>query len=183
MKASLKIAIPVLIVIVLGVLYISRDINIEKVPVQVQSPKISVPEDFTADAKYTYQGTQISGTKFTIPGSMATGTNLSNDSYISLEQSISSSTCSAGLFFTDTVQSQNIIDNGVTYSFASTTGAGAGNRYEETVYAFPNSNPCLAVRYFVHYSAFENYPKGSIKEFDKKALQEKFDGIRRSVSY
>jgi hypothetical protein len=64
---------------------------------------------------------------------------------------------------------------------ASTTGAAAGNRYEETVYAIPGTNPCVAVRYFVHYGVIENYPPGTVRQFDKQALLDQFDRIRRTL--
>lgn len=179
LKIILAICVAVLIAAVfLKVFYVGKSPMV--IP-SVQSPKISVPKDFTADNKYVYQGTEAFGIKFTIPASLATSTNLSSDSYISLEEVMASSSCSASLFFGQNVQAQNIVDSGVAYSFASTSDAAAGNRYEESVYAFPGSNPCLAVRYFIHYSVFENYPAGSVKEFDKKALIDQFDGIRKSV--
>ena len=71
-----------------------------------------------------------------------------------------------------------ITDNNVEYSFASSTDAGAGNRYEEQVWAFPETNPCLAVRYFIHYGVLKNYHQGSISEFNRDALIDQFDKIR-----
>lgn len=67
------------------------------------------------------------------------------------------------------------------FNVASSTGAGAGNRYEEIVYAIPGTNPCQAVRYFIHYSFFENYPVGTVREFDKKTIVTQFDQIRRTL--
>ncbi len=159
------------------------------------------PTGFTVDKSYHYQalgpGKDIVGTKFTIPASMAAGTNLGSDSYISVEQipltvpkadvSVNTTTiiplattCTASLFIPNT-KPQTVTDAGVTYSVSSTTGAGAGNRYEETVSAIPGTNPCIGVRYFVHYSVFENYPAGSIKQFNKAALIVVFDAIRRTL--
>ena len=70
----------------------------------------------------------------------------------------------------------------MTYSVASSTGAAAGNRYEETVYALPGTNHCIAVRYFIHYGVIENYPVGLVREFDKKSLLKEFDTIRRTLN-
>ncbi len=185
MKTPLKIILAIAIVVAVASIYFFKVFYVGKAPMQIpsvhQSPKIGVPEGYSLDSKYTYQGSQIAGLKFTIPASFATSTNLASDSYISLEEVISSSSCSASLFFLQPIQSQSIVDNGMTYSFASTSDAGAGNRYEETVYAFPQSNPCVAVRYFIHYGSIDNYPAGAVKEFDKKALLEQFDSIRRTV--
>jgi len=45
----------------------------------------------------------------------------------------------------------------------------AGNRYEEQVWALKDSSPCFAVRYFIHSTVVENYPEGTVIEFDKPA--------------
>ena len=79
------------------------------------------------------------------------------------------------------VSTSTITDNGTIYSVASSTGAGAGNRYEETVYALPGTNPCVAVRYFIHYGVIENYPAGTVQAFNQPALLATFDAIRRTL--
>lgn len=148
------------------------------------------PIGFTVDESYSYQelgpGKDISGVKFTIPASLASGTNLGSDSYLSVEKITGAQTCTANLFLGQQGPSpmipQTLTDNGTTYSVASTTGAGAGNRYFETVYAIPGTNPCVAVRYFIHYGVIENYPAGSITEFDQAALLSQFDTIRRTLT-
>lgn len=94
--------------------------------------------------------------KFTIPEILSTNTNLSSDSYLSIEKSAE---CKD----------------------KSTAEAGAGNRYEEKVFVIANTNPCLVVHYFIHYTAFENYPKGAIKEFDKVAVLGLFDSIKKTL--
>lgn len=147
------------------------------------------PTGFTVDEAYSYQelgpGKDISGVKFTIPASLATGTNLSNDSYLSVEEipQTQTQTCDASLFLDlqDGATSQTLSDGDLTYSVASSTGAGAGNRYAETVYAIPGTSPCVAVRYLIHYGVIENYPAGTIKEFDMNAITNLFDNIRRTL--
>lgn len=146
---------------------------------------IRYPQGFTLDESYRYQemgpGKDIAGVKFTIPAPMAAGTNLGSDSYLSIETLPQVQDCKASLFL-EGATPREVTDNGTTYSVASTTGAGAGNRYEETVYAFPGTNPCLAIRYFVHYSVFENYPSGAVTRFDHTALIGEFDAIRRTLT-
>lgn len=146
---------------------------------------IRYPAGYTVNPDYVDTqfgpGKEIGGVSFTIPESLTTGTNLATDTYISVEEIPQSQQCSASMFLPDSVTSQNQTDNGVAYSVASFTGAAAGNRYDETVYALPDTNPCIAVRYLIHYGVIENYPAGTVQEFDKQALLNQFDSIRRTL--
>jgi len=145
---------------------------------------IKYPKDFTLDEKYKYEALgpnkDISGVKFTIPTSLSIGTNLGSDSYISVEQILSTQSCKANIFL-DQVTEKTIIEDNITYSFASFIGAGAGNRYKETVYALTGTKPCTAIRYFIHYSVFENYPPNTIKQFNEQNILNQFDAIRHSL--
>ena len=146
---------------------------------------IRLPAGYATDESYRYQelgpGHDIPGIKFTIPESASAGTNLSADSYISVEEIPRAQECAAGLFLWQGVAAKELTDGDTTYSVASSTGAGAGNRYEETVYALPGTNPCIAVRYFIHYGVIQNYPEGAVREFDERALVAQFDAIRRTL--
>ncbi len=151
-----------------------------------QGFSIRIPSDYSVVEKYSYDqisGKKIGGIKFTIPASLAQGTNLGSDSYISVEQIPNAKSCTADAFVSlvNGTGVESKTDGTMTYSYASTTGAGAGNRYQETVYTLPGTNPCVAVRYFIHYSVFQNYPEGTVKEFDENALISQFDSIRRTL--
>lgn len=150
-----------------------------------QGFSLRYPVGFMVDEAYRYQafgpGKDIGGIKFTIAPSIAQGTNLSEDSYVSVEQIPQVRDCTAELFLDQKVSAQTVTDGEMTYSIASSTGAAAGNRYEETVYALPGTNPCIAVRYFIHYGVFENYEPGMVVRFDQTALLAQFDAIRRSL--
>lgn len=146
------------------------------------------PEGYSVDEKYVYQelgpGKDITGVRFTIPASITKGTNLGTDSYVGVEEmaDVSNDSCKAELFLPQNgKRATTIDDNGITYSFSSYIGAGAGNRYEESVFVLPNSNPCIAVRYFIHYGAIENYDPGTIKAFDRVKLLADFDMIRKTL--
>ncbi len=142
---------------------------------------IQYPDGYVVDTAYSYQtlgpGKEIPGVKFTVPPQQ--NTNLSNDSYLSVE-SLESEICSADLFAGD-IAPQLITEGEVTYSVVAFADAGAGNRYEEKIYAIPDSNPCVAVRYFIHYSAIENFPPGEVAEFNKHDLLYAFDAIRATL--
>ncbi len=146
---------------------------------------IRLPEKYSIDESYEYKMSPektFAGVKFTIPKTESDGTNLGSDSYISIEKISEAKECTAKYFLDDpSVVAKNITENNSDYSFATSTGAGAGNRYEETVYAMPFKSDCVAVRYFIHYSVFENYPTGTIKEFDKQKLINEFGAIRKTL--
>ncbi len=149
---------------------------------------IRLPEGYTPDESYRYQevgpGKDVAGIKFTIPAAVAAGTNLSVDTYLSVEEVPQTLLCTAALFLEKGrgTTAYMIPDGGTDYSVASSTGAGAGNRYDETVYAIPGTNPCIAVRYFIHYGVIQNYPEGVVREFDETALLAAFGAIRRTLT-
>jgi membrane-bound inhibitor of C-type lysozyme len=147
---------------------------------------IRYPAGYSVNASYEYQelgpGKGINGVKFIIPTTMATGTNLSSfDTGVSVEEVPGSQECNANLFLDQADASVLITDGGFSYSVAEMSGAGAGNFYEEKVWAIPGSSPCIAVRYFIHSTNIGNYTPGTIKEFDKQALINQFDKIRGSL--
>lgn len=145
---------------------------------------VTYPADFTIDEAYAYQGVPkkpIPGVKFTISSTMATGTNLSSDSGVSIETLPHANKCSGDIYMYQNVKSRELIVASTTFSVASTTDAGAGNLREEIVYAIPNSHPCTALRYMIHTTNMGNYPEGTVREFDRAALMTEFDKIRDSL--
>ncbi|HEU4616633.1 MAG TPA: MliC family protein [Gammaproteobacteria bacterium] len=147
---------------------------------------IRYPAGYAVDAAYAYEalgpGKAIRGVKLTIPPSLAAGTNLGADTYLSVEAVPRGDSCSADRFLGAGSGAAAVTEGGTTYSVAKAAGAGAGNRYEETVYALLGTDPCTAVRYFVHYAVMENYPPGAVREFDRQALIAQFDAIRRTMT-
>ena len=145
---------------------------------------LKYPRDFTLDSTYAYTGfpkKPILGVKFTIPGSMATGTNLSSDTGISVEQLPRAKNCTGDIYIVDNVKPVEMTVGSTTYSVATTSGAGAGNFYEELVYAISDSQPCTALRYFIHSMNIGNFEPGVVREFDRAALLNAFDKIRQSL--
>jgi hypothetical protein len=195
MKKALT-TLSIVIVICLGI-YVAAHVNktqVQEEPIEETTTQtyasstlgisVVVPKTFLVNEKYAYDlvpGKQIQGVKFTIDPAMATGTNLSTDTYISVESQPNAKQCTATLFLDGIHPTLSTTEGRVTYSVASSSGAGAGNRYEETVYALQGTNPCVAVRYFVHYGVIQNYPEGTVTEFDNVKLMNVFDGIRSSL--
>lgn len=146
---------------------------------------VRYPSTFILDESYAYDafGAQklVHGVKFGIPPAMATGTNLSSDSYISVEWLPRANNCTGDIYLRSATSSTALTDGGVEYSVAGQTGAAAGNVYEEVVYALTNADPCMAVRYFIHSGNLDNYATGSVRAFNRGALLSEFDQIRRSL--
>lgn len=146
---------------------------------------VVLPEEYTVEENYVHEVSptqRVAGVRFIVPSSIATGTNLSTDSAITIESVPQPSVCTAELFTDYPDQKPDIVtENGKTYSVIKTADAGAGNRYEESIYAIEGTDPCIAVRYFIHSTAVENYPAGTVKEFDKQKLLNEFEKIRQSL--
>ncbi|MEK7612919.1 MAG: hypothetical protein AAB449_02105 [Patescibacteria group bacterium] len=140
--------------------------------------------EFTLNDAYAYtgfSGKPIRGVSVAVPLAMATGTTLSAGTYVSVEQLPRANLCTGDIFITANVRPTDVMENGVEYSVASSSGAAAGNRYVETVYALKGSKPCTAVRYYIHSTDVGNYPVGTVREFDQAALISAFDTVRRTL--
>lgn len=150
---------------------------------------LKYPQGYSVNDAYTYDQFEkkpIHGVKITIPLEMATGTNLSSDTGISVEQLPRAKNCTGDIYVLANVKALSVVEGGVTYSVATSSGAAAGNLYEEMVYAIASnasSTPCTAVRYFIHSTNIGNYEPGAVREFDRAALIRVFDEIRRSLSF
>lgn len=148
---------------------------------------IQYPSNFTVDESYTYdqfEGKPIEGVRFTIPASAAEGTNLSSDTYISVEWLPRAKNCTGDIYIPANVKAVELSMGTTTYSVATSSGAAAGNLYEEQVYAIKGSKPCTAVRYYIHSGNIMNYPQegeGAVQEFDRADLLQKFDAMRNSL--
>lgn len=143
------------------------------------------PVNFTVDPLYKYQGVPnkpIDGVKFTVPMTMATGTTLASDSYLSVEWLPRAQTCTGDIYILENVKAAERLENGVEYSVASTSEGAAGSLYEEEVYALTDSSPCIAVRYVIHSVNEGNFATGTVRQFDRTALLRAFDEIRHSIT-
>ncbi|HJW40001.1 MAG TPA: hypothetical protein VJ476_02095 [Rhizomicrobium sp.] len=145
---------------------------------------IAYPANWTLDTNYVSASLgpdhEIHGTAFHVPAAMTAGTNLSTDSALSVE-SIPESNCMPSQFVDPAENVHTVHAGGLTYTAASSSDAGAGNRYETQVFVVADTSPCLAMRYFIHYAAIENYDPGTVKAFDKARLLRTFDAIRATL--
>jgi hypothetical protein len=147
---------------------------------------IAYPKKWRVDRAHVYptpvDDTRIVGVAFVVPPKLAMHTNLSTDSYLSVESAPAVDTCKPSGFLatTDTQRDEN--EGSLHWSVATSDDAGAGNFYDETVYALKDSRPCLAIRYFIHSTNVDNYPAGTVRQFDKAGLVGLFDRIRSTFA-
>lgn len=141
-----------------------------------------VPPGFAANERYRYtrlaSGKAIEGVAFAIPATMVGGTNLSPDSYISVEWR-DGQRCTLADFLDGATEEKPLRENGMAWTVGTAGDAGAGNLYEETVYL----RGCDAVRSFVHSTNIGNYPPGTIRAYDRVTLGNAVDSIRRSLKW
>jgi hypothetical protein len=189
MKKILIIAVLVVIVVLIGGMTRSAPDVVSVFPQKytdsVERFSFQYPDGYTLDTTHAYgmnPNVTIAGVKIQIPASLATGTNLSADTYLSVEHLPLTSECTAERFLDGITSTTTEVHNGITYSVLTLSGAGAGNRYEETVYATPGARSCLAIRYFIHSTVLENYDPGTRTQFDAAALHTTFDAIRDTLT-
>lgn len=148
---------------------------------------LSYPAGYQPNEAYQYKGfpnKPIAGVSFSVPISIATGTNLMSDSRISVEQLPRAVNCTADIYVTGSVVARQVTEGGTTYSVATTSEGAAGHAYTEYVYAYPNSKPCTAVRYFLHSGNIGGLADGSsVREYDRAALLLQFNAIRDSLTF
>lgn len=77
----------------------------------------------------------------------------------------------------------NVTINGVTLTKSQATGVGAGNVYEQTYYRTVHNGTCYEITYFIHYGNIGNYDPGTVKEFDRAGLLQKFEDILATVTF
>ena len=147
---------------------------------------IAYPPQWKVDPNYVSASLgpdhEIKGVSFAIPDSVQPGTNLShNDTALSVE-SLPAKDCKPAQFVDPAENVRTVKADGRTYTAADSGDAGAGNRYETHLFIVNGTSPCIAVRYFIHYSAVENFDPGSIKQFNDAKLIALFDSLRATLT-
>jgi hypothetical protein len=115
------------------------------------------------------------GVSFLVPETLTEGTNLSKDSRIYIEAKNATSTCVELVARFDVAAAPGSMEETVTfgnnkYRVVSYSEAGAGNFYETDVYAIGKGTACYEVTRFIHSTNIGNYDPGTVKAFDRVAL-------------
>ena len=67
--------------------------------------------------------------------------------------------------------------NGKTFTESQFLGAAAGNIYEQLFYRAVFNGTCYEIAFFMHSGNIGNYPPGTVVEFDRTALLQKFEEV------
>ena len=67
--------------------------------------------------------------------------------------------------------------NGNTFTESRFVGAGAGNIYDQVFYRAVLNNTCFEIAFFMHSGNIGNYTPGTVVEFDRAALLQKFESV------
>lgn len=147
---------------------------------------VHYPYGYLVDERYENDvapGRLSRGVKFTVDPKLAEGTNLSPDSYVSVEWIPTMVACSATPYLYDPTIAPVLQEGGRSYSVAMASQGAAGNLYEETVYTrLGEEKGCMAVRYHIHSLQIGNFDPGTVKRFDREKLLRQFDAVRRSLT-
>lgn len=74
--------------------------------------------------------------------------------------------------------------NGIPFYMTSSTGAGAGNRYNSKIYRTLSGNQtCLELNETIHTSVIDNYPPGTVTEVDKNIIQSRLDKMLSTFKF
>lgn len=148
--------------------------------------EVRIPASFEVEDSYFYYalgpGREIPGIAFNLRPEAVAGTNLSPDTGVRVEQ-LSRAACAPSDFLLTTATGTPMVIGGNSYVVATSSDAGAGNRYEETVYALKHRGMCYGVRFFIHSTAIENYEPGTVAPYHREGLISTFQAILGTIRF
>ena len=85
-------------------------------------------------------------------------------------------TCTQPLPQLEEISGQETI-NGYTFTKSQATGIAAGNIYDQVIYRTVYDSICYEAVFYMHSGNIGNYTPGTVVEFDRTALLQKFEGV------
>ncbi len=76
----------------------------------------------------------------------------------------------------------NEVIKGNTFVHSSSDGVAAGNSYHQDIYRMARSGVCYEVTLYLHSTNVGNYPEGTVTEFDKNGIIERFYGVLLTIA-
>ena len=120
--------------------------------------------------------------RLAVPASVQPGTNFSDATFI-VGASTDPAAIAACLMGPSGAKTSPTKLGDVAVTKLTFSDAAAGNRYDTTSYRVLRHGQCYAIEYTIHYGNIDNYPKGSVKEFDEAALTASLDEVARSFQF
>lgn len=145
---------------------------------RVAGSAIGLSQDWAAEA--SVMGTRLA--RLVVPASNQPGTNFSDASFTvgASADPAAIANCLGGP--SDATAAPTKLGN-VSVTKLTFSDAAAGNRYDTTSYRALHNSQCYAIEYTINYGNIENYPKGSVTEFDEAALTSSLDEVARSFQF
>ena len=85
-------------------------------------------------------------------------------------------TCTQPLPHLETVSGQKTV-NGINFTQSRAVGVAAGNIYDQEIYRTVYDSICYEAVFYMHSGNIGNYTPGTVEEFDRAALLQKFEQI------
>ena len=90
-------------------------------------------------------------------------------------------TCTQPLSQLETITGQKTI-NGYAFTQSEAIGVGAGNIYDQVIYRTVYDSICYEAVFYMHSGNIGNYTPGTVVEFDRNALVQKFEQVLNTFS-
>lgn len=105
-------------------------------------------------------------------------TNLSESYFLfsAMDDTETVDTCTQPLPQLETITGQKTI-NGYTFTQSEAIGVAAGNIYDQVIYRTISTTVCYEVVFYIHSGNIGNYTPGTVVEFDRAKLLQKFEQI------
>jgi hypothetical protein len=137
----------------------------------------------TNDPAGDFKGTPSLVLQFIRPEFYGPTTNLGEAYFLfsSITDAQKVATCTQPLPQLETIQGQKDF-NGYTFTQSEAVGVGAGNIYDQVIYRTVYNSICYEVVFYMHSGNIGNYTPGTVVEFDRAALIQKFEGILSTLT-
>ncbi|MFZ5922674.1 MAG: hypothetical protein ACOYY3_16645 [Chloroflexota bacterium] len=122
-----------------------------------------------------YKGTSAFALNFVNSDFYGPATNLS-EAYFMVNTVADASTCTQVSAPNETLLGQETF-NGYDFTQSQAIGAAAGNLYDQLFYRAVIEGDCYEIAFFMHSGNIGNYTPGSVDEFDRAALVQKFEEV------
>jgi len=125
-----------------------------------------------------FKGTPSLVLQFISPEFYRPSTNLGEAYFLfsTMTDASTVNTCTQPLSQLETISGQKTI-NGYAFTQSEAIGVGAGNIYDQVIYRTVHDNICYEAVFYMHSGNIGNYTPGTVVEFDRNALVQKFEQV------